>query len=105
MSYTLPKISYCVVTYNEERRIKDCLVSIFSQDYPKNLLEVILVDDRSTDRTVEIARRFPVKIVFSGKRHTDFSVMMGLREAKGDFYHGIGADMQFRGKNWFRKNL
>ena len=103
MAKALPKITYCVITYNEEKNINDCLSSIFNQNYPKDKLEVILVDDNSTDNTVKIAKKFPVKILKNGKKDADLSVTIGFQEATGEFYSGIGADMRFRGKNWFLK--
>lgn len=103
MSLYLPKISYCVFTYNEEKKIEDCLRSIFDQNYPKDKLEVILVDDKSTDRTVEIAKKFPVKILYSGKKDGDFSATVGFHHATGEFFNAIGADMRLRGKDWFLK--
>jgi len=105
MDKNLPKISYCVFTYNEEKNIKECLESIFSQNYPKDKLEVILVDDKSTDRTIKIAKKFPVKILYSGKREGDLSATMGFHNATGEFFTAIGADMRFRGNNWFRKMI
>lgn len=103
MDRNLPKITYCVFTYNEERNIEGCLVSIFSQDYPKDKLEVLLVDDNSTDKTLEIAKKFPVKILHNGKRDGDLSATIGFNNATGDFFTAVGADMQFRGTDWFRK--
>ena len=47
-----PLISVCVPARNEERNIHACVKSILTQDYP--YLEVIVLDDRSTDRTSEI---------------------------------------------------
>lgn len=99
----LPKISYCVFTYNEEKNIEGSLTSIFNQDYPKDRLEVILVDDNSTDKTLEIAKKFPVKIFHNGKRDGDLSATIGFNNATGDFFTAVGADMQFRGRDWFRK--
>lgn len=103
MHNNLPKISYCVFTYNEEKNIKGSLTSIFNQDYPKDKLEVIVVDDNSTDRTLEIVKKFPVKILHSGKRDGDFSATIGFNNATGDFFTAVGADMQFRGNDWFRQ--
>lgn len=51
-----PLISILVPVYNVERFLEECLVSIASQTW-KNI-EVIVVDDCSTDGTLEIARRF-----------------------------------------------
>lgn len=101
----LPKITCCVTTYNEEKSIEGCLKSIFNQNYPKDKLEVILVDDGSTDKTTEIAKRFPVKILINGKKDVDLSLLICFRHATGTFFTGIAADMQYRGKDWFRKMI
>lgn len=50
----LPFISIVLPVRNEERYIKACVDSIFSQDYPAEKMEVIFVDGCSTDRTVEM---------------------------------------------------
>ena len=49
-----PLISVCVPARNEERNIRLCVESLLAQDYPN--FEVIVLDDRSTDRTPEILR-------------------------------------------------
>jgi chlorobactene glucosyltransferase len=49
-----PLISVCVPARNEERNIRACVESILAQDYPN--FEVIILEDRSTDRTSEILR-------------------------------------------------
>ena len=50
----LPFISVILPVRNEERYIAACVDSIFSQDYPADQMEVIFVDGRSEDRTVEL---------------------------------------------------
>lgn len=52
----LPKISVIVPARNEARNIRRCLVALDSQTYPN--LEVIVVDDRSTDKTPDILSEF-----------------------------------------------
>src|SRR5829696_729876 len=47
-----PLISFCVPTRNEERNIRACVEGLLAQDYPN--FEIIVLDDRSTDRTAEI---------------------------------------------------
>jgi len=93
------------MTYNEGKRIGSCLKSIFSQDYPKEKLEVIVVDDASTDNTLAIAKKYPVKIYMNGKKDADLSATIGFNNATGDFFTAIGADMQFYAKDWFRKMI
>ncbi len=63
-----PLISVCVPARNEARTIAACVEAIFSQTYPR--LELIVVDDRSTDGTAEILdrlqSRFPNLIIAHG---------------------------------------
>lgn len=58
-----PIVSVVVVTKNEERHIANCLESLVRQDYPSDKYEVIVVDAGSTDRTQEIAGKYPVKLI------------------------------------------
>ncbi|MBI3091841.1 MAG: glycosyltransferase family 2 protein [Candidatus Tectomicrobia bacterium] len=52
----IPRVSACVITYNEERNIEGCLESLKWCD------EIIVVDSFSTDKTVELARRYTAKV-------------------------------------------
>lgn len=49
------KVSVIIPARNEAKQIKTCLQSILNQDFPTHLMEVILVDDHSTDDTYTIA--------------------------------------------------
>ena len=55
---SLPTISIVVTTKNEENNIRNCLGSINSQTYPADKIELIVVDNYSTDKTKEYALRF-----------------------------------------------
>ena len=48
------KVTVLIAARNEEERIDHTITDILAQDYPKHLMEVIIVDDHSTDRTSEI---------------------------------------------------
>src|SRR3989344_8458689 len=54
-------ISIIVPVYNDQVFLEKCLTSIFSSDYKD--FEVIVVDDHSKDNSVNIAKKFPCKII------------------------------------------
>jgi len=98
-----PLISIIIPTLNEESNIGRCLDSIFRQTYPKDKLEVIVVDDKSTDNTLKIIKGYPVKVLVSGKRHGEISKMIGFKAAKGEFAIYLDADIDLIGNDWFQK--
>lgn len=59
----LPKVSIIITTLNNEQTIGECLKSVFELNYPKELLEVIVVDGGSKDSTLKIAQNYPAKII------------------------------------------
>jgi cellulose synthase/poly-beta-1,6-N-acetylglucosamine synthase-like glycosyltransferase len=56
-----PRVSVIIAARDEEEQIGACLDSIVALTYPQELLDIILVDDRSTDRTAEIVNRYTGK--------------------------------------------
>ena len=49
-----PRVTIAMPAYNEERYIEACIASVQAQDYPRSLIEILIADGRSTDRTREI---------------------------------------------------
>jgi len=84
------KVSIIVRTYNEERWIGHCLHAIFNQDFDN--FEVILVDNNSTDHTVEVAKRYPIStIVNIDKFLPGKAINDGVRASIGDYIVCISA--------------
>jgi len=52
-----PRVTIAMPAYNEERYIEACIASVQAQDYPPGLIEILIADGRSTDRTREIVDR------------------------------------------------
>lgn len=82
------KLSVVLATYNEEKNIKDCLQSV------KDLTgEIIIVDGSSTDKTVEIARKFRAKVfIVSNKIMFHKNKQLALEKATGDWILQLDAD-------------
>ncbi len=77
-------ISIIIRTKNEERWITPCLMGIFKQDYKD--FEVILVDNVSTDKTIEKASHFNIKNVITCEGfRPGLALNMGIRESKGEY--------------------
>ncbi len=56
-----PRVSVLICARNEESNIIACLDSIFSQNYPENLFEVLIANDRSTDETLSVLNSYKEK--------------------------------------------
>jgi mycofactocin system glycosyltransferase len=54
---TWPSVSIVIPTYNRAKELERCLRSLFALDYPANYLEIIVVDDASTDETSSLVQR------------------------------------------------
>ncbi|PJE70156.1 hypothetical protein COU97_01170 [Candidatus Shapirobacteria bacterium CG10_big_fil_rev_8_21_14_0_10_48_15] len=98
-----PTVSIVTPTYNEAKNIGRCLDAIFSQDYPRNKIEVWVVDNYSTDQTVALAKKYPVKIIYNRVRDAQLSKMLAFKKARGDLFCYIDADYKLRGRDWLKK--
>lgn len=58
-----PTVTVVVPVRNGEGTIRTCLEALLAQDWPRDALELIVVDNRSTDRTGDVAAQFPVRLV------------------------------------------
>jgi glycosyltransferase involved in cell wall biosynthesis len=86
------KFSLVIPAYNEEQYIGACLDSVF-QNAPGGFAEIIVVDNGSTDRTVDIARQYPgVRVIFEEAKGVTFTRQRGLNEASGPLVAFIDAD-------------
>ena len=65
-----PQVSFIIAAHNEELRIRDKIFNTVAQDYPSELLEIIVASDCSTDRTDEIVGEFAgrVRLVRAAER-------------------------------------
>ena len=84
MSDKLPLVSVITTVFNSEKYLKEALDSIFAQDY--RLMEVIVVDDGSTDKSVKIACSYPeIKCIRKANEGDGIAKNVGIKAAKGDF--------------------
>lgn len=100
---SLPKVTFAIVTLNEEARIARCLEAIAAQDYPKDKIELLLMDGGSSDRTVEIAKKYKVSFYFNEKKLAEPGLAKAYEKAKGDYMVFMAADNIVFDTQWTRK--
>jgi biofilm PGA synthesis N-glycosyltransferase PgaC len=89
-----PKVSVVIPCYNEEKNLGACLESVIGSGYPAEKTEIIVVDDGSSDRSVEIARVFGgVKVLEQGHKGKVDALNLGASEAKGEVVITLDADV------------
>jgi len=86
-----PLISIIIPCRNEEKYIGKCLDSIIKQDYPKEKMEVLVVDGASEDKTREMVEKFKiqnptfnVRLIDNPNKFTPHGLNIGIKEARGE---------------------
>lgn len=94
------KISILIRTKNGDRYLEKTLTSIFSQTYKD--YEVLIVDSGSTDTTLQILRKYPVKIYeIKPEDFTwGYSLNYGFQRAKGEYVICLSQDATPVSENW-----
>jgi glycosyltransferase involved in cell wall biosynthesis len=94
----MPSLSIIIPVYNEERHIRGCLNAIANQTVPPD--EVIVVDNNSQDKTVEVANEFSfVTVLSEPRRGCAYARSAGFDAAKGEILGRIDADSRIA-SNW-----
>ncbi|MCL2288597.1 MAG: glycosyltransferase family 2 protein [Candidatus Bathyarchaeota archaeon] len=92
-----PKVSVIVPVYNEEDGIVDTIDSILDSDYPRDKLELVIVDDKSKDKSLEVINMKRLECDFKvvaldknmGKRH---AMAAGLKQCTGEILVCVDSD-------------
>jgi glycosyltransferase involved in cell wall biosynthesis len=85
----LPLISIIIACRNEEKFIGKCLDSIIHQVYPKDRLEVLVVDGESTDKTKDVVKKYVqvypfIRLLENSRKVTPAAMNIGIKNSKGD---------------------
>jgi cellulose synthase/poly-beta-1,6-N-acetylglucosamine synthase-like glycosyltransferase len=100
MNAKLPFVSVLIPAFNEEGTISKTIRSVLSLDYPKRLIETIVVNDCSTDRTRRMAESFGSRITLLNNRKNrgkSYSLNRAMKVARGEFVACIDADSLVKG--------
>lgn len=91
-------ISVIIPVFNREETIKRALESVFNQTYKD--FEVIVIDDGSTDKTLSLAKEFPVEIITQKNHGVSHARNRGIEKARGEYIALLDSDDE-----WLPKKL
>jgi len=91
---TNPRVSVLIDTFNHERYIEQAIESVLGQTLPRDHMEIIVVDDGSTDRTAEIVRGFEPRLRLIQKKNggqaSAFNIL--ISQARSDIVAFLDGD-------------
>jgi len=91
-----PKVSVIIPAFNEENVLGKTLQKIFTSEYPRKKLEVIVVDDGSTDGTAKIAKKLGARLIENASNLGKCeSLNVGIRNAANEIIITTDADTEF----------
>lgn len=99
------KVSVIIPVYNDIRRIKKCLKSLLDQNYNKNLYEIIIVDNGSTDGTKEFLKQSPAIFLEMNEIKSSYAARnKGIKHAKNEILCFTDSDV-IVDENWIKNGV
>ena len=99
------KVSIIAPVYNDEKHIGKLLESLQKQNYPENLIEIIIIDNNSTDRTRKIVKQYPVKLLEEKNIQSSYAARnKGIAYAKGKILAFIDSDC-IANRDWISEGV
>jgi len=99
------KITVVIPTYNSEPRLEKCLKLIRENNYPQDMIEIIVADGNSQDGTIEIAKKYNCVIINNERRLSEPGKGIGIANASGEIICFIDDDNFLEDKDFFKKMI
>ena len=97
----LQRVDVVIAARDEERRLGDCLTSLAKQDYPRELVRTIVVDNGSADGTAALARRHGAHVVHESRPGAGAARNRGLEEGDAELVAFLDAPCVVN-RSWLR---
>jgi glycosyltransferase involved in cell wall biosynthesis len=99
-----PGVSIVIPTLNSEKYFEECLAAIRDQDYPREQIELIIVDAGSTDATLEIAKRHGAEMILENPLRTgEAGKAVGIHAATRELICLVDSDNIVVGRDWLTR--
>jgi glycosyltransferase involved in cell wall biosynthesis len=105
----LPRFSVIICTRNEEKYISRCIDSLLSNNYPSNLVQVLVCDGKSTDNTRRIVKHYArehthIQLLDNPRLTTPYGFNLGIDNANSDIIAVLSAHSEVA-PDWIEKNV
>ncbi len=104
-------VTVAIPAYNEEKTIEKTIKSVMELDYPKDKLEILIVNDGSTDNTERVVKKiikenkdYDIKLINQKNSGKGAALNRAIKESKGEFFVCLDADSMVR-KDALKKML
>ncbi len=97
-----PKVSFILLTLNDRKGIERCIKSLWRQDYPKKLIDLVAVDNGSKDESAETAKKNGARVFVYPKGTPYSNWTKGMKQIKGDYFFYLEQDIVLRNKNFIK---
>lgn len=92
-----PSISVIIPTYNYAKFIQEAINSVLDSDFPQDQIEIIVIDDGSTDKTAEVIQTYQDRVKYISQKNSGkaWATKVGIEQAQGKYLFNLDADDLF----------
>lgn len=104
MTMNLPTLSIITVGLNCESILKQCYSRLVTQEYPKDKIEILLIDGGSKDGTIKVAESFGARVIAGGyKNNQEARRFVGYQQSKNEILVYLDADNLLPNNLWLMR--
>ena len=101
-----PSLSVIMINRNDSTKMKQSLASLSEQDYPKDLIETLVIDGGSSDNSKEVAKKYGAKFIDGGySENQEARRAVGTKHAKNEILLFLDTDNYLPYKTWLKDML